>query len=363
MSALAWQVHAQPSGDLQWSVNLGRHGVLISDAQRNLDVNSAVRQALGHAPQVADASIPACVRLCFWLVSEVRNDSPSPELALRIGNVLFDSIEVFVLDGDRLIRHQTFGRALSSRTIERDRDIYYTLDLRIPPGASRTFAIRMDATVLNQVAFRRGYTPARFVLLGWSVLALASCWALLAAFGVFPVSFHVGAIMLAAACFEMLTLSLALADRVRLLREEKARLDEQHRTKSLYLATLSHEIRSPLSGILGIVELLRQSKLSGGQAEFVDMLRYSGNALLSLVNNLLDVGTEGAGRFRQQQEEFEPAPLVNSIVVLYSARARDQGIYLDARVAPSIPRRLLGDGFCRVHRRLSNRQCIFCRRK
>ncbi len=188
-----------------------------------------------------------------------------------------------------------------------------------------------------------GFTPARFVVLGWLVLMLFSAWTMLALLGAVGLNSLLPLATFCAVGFEMLTLSLALADRIKLLQAEMGREEEQNRSKSLFLATLSHEIRSPLSGMLGLLDLLRRSPLSPAQREATENLHYSGQALLGLVDNLLDYSRVEHGQITLTPVPFEPRRLAESLTLLYATHAAERGLSLTTAVANSLPTTLEGD--------------------
>jgi PAS domain S-box-containing protein len=119
-----------------------------------------------------------------------------------------------------------------------------------------------------------------------------------------------------------------------------------NRMKSEFLATMSHEIRTPLNGLLGMVELLRRSPLLPQQLEQVDTIHYSGEALLAILNDLLEYSKIEAGKYISEWVDFSPQKLLDSIMLLMSSRATDKGLLLSSSIAPTVPKRLKGDSRC-----------------
>ncbi|MEF0940117.1 hybrid sensor histidine kinase/response regulator [Rhizobium sp. BR 362] len=122
------------------------------------------------------------------------------------------------------------------------------------------------------------------------------------------------------------------------LREE-ARLKAEYNSaaKSRLLATVSHEIRTPLSGILGMNHLLAQTPLTLEQANYLTGIRQSGNALVQLVEDLLDFSTIEVGRFQLRPRAEHLRPLLEGVVEMLAHRAHEKGIEIAATVAADVP--------------------------
>lgn len=110
-----------------------------------------------------------------------------------------------------------------------------------------------------------------------------------------------------------------------------------------WLATMSHEMRTPLNGILGMTGLLLDTPLEPNQRAYAESVRESGVALLALINDLLDFAKIEAGRLELDAAPFSPYTLIQSIAELLSPRAADKGIEIAAYVDSKIPAKLFGD--------------------
>lgn len=115
------------------------------------------------------------------------------------------------------------------------------------------------------------------------------------------------------------------------------------RVKGEFLANMSHEFRTPLNGIVGVSGLLLATKLDAEQQEYADTIRSSSEALLRLVNDVLDFSKLEAGKVELERVEFDLGSLLDEAIAMLASRAAEKRLELLCDVAEDVPQRVIGD--------------------
>jgi len=139
-----------------------------------------------------------------------------------------------------------------------------------------------------------------------------------------------------------LCLMVILSDNTRLVLEEQS-AKAAVRTKNEFVASISHEMRTPLNGVIGITDLLLDTQLDSEQRDHLKIVKSSGQALLGVINDILDYSKMDAGKLRIDALPFSLREVLNDTMQTLTFNARQKGLELIQNLEPGFPDTLIGD--------------------
>ena len=145
-------------------------------------------------------------------------------------------------------------------------------------------------------------------------------------------------------------MSIAMSERQRRIllddfsvSREAAASSAELKAKGEFLAKISHEIRTPMNGVLGMTELLLGTPLSAKQRDYVQTIHSSGNELLTLINEILDISKLESGQIELDDVQFDLNALIDDCLDIFRAKAEQQKVELISFMQPQVPRVISGD--------------------
>ncbi|WP_439886431.1 response regulator [Pseudomonas sp. MBLB4123] len=199
--------------------------------------------------------------------------------------------------------------------------------------------------------WHQGYRPARLFGVALLLYCAAFLGALPVLFGYWSVQTDWLAYGLLAMCVVSgFLLSMALSERQRRIVQDQfstsralAASSAELKAKAEFLAKISHEIRTPMNGVLGMTELLLGTPLSAKQRDYVQTIHSSGNELLTLINEILDISKLETGQIELDDVQFDLNALIEDCLDIFRAKAEQQRVELISFMQPQVPRVVSGD--------------------
>jgi signal transduction histidine kinase/CheY-like chemotaxis protein len=232
----------------------------------------------------------------------------------------------------------------------------YALALRLATTLALTFTVVIFAAGI--LAWWRGLRVARYFIIAWSAFLLGGVINTLMVLGLVPNVFLTMYASQIGSAIEVALLSLALADRINAMREQQAQtlfdagqklevlnqqLAHSNKLKDEFLATLTHELRTPMNGVIGSLELMQTVELDPELEQYQQTAAGSARDMMRMVNGILTLTELQAGKLRAMPDSFSLRAVVEALRVQFDGNAASKSLEFKIEVLPTLPDRLHGD--------------------
>lgn len=232
----------------------------------------------------------------------------------------------------------------------------YALALRLATTLALLFTVVIY--VAGIVAWCRGLRVARYFIIAWSAFLFGGVVNTLMVLGYLPNVFLTMYASQIGSAIEVALLSLALADRINSMREQQAQtlleagqklevlnqqLAHSNRLKDEFLATLTHELRTPMNGVIGSLELMQTLELDPELEQYQQTAAGSARDMMRMVNGILTLTELQAGKLSAQRQPFSLRSLLTALQTQYGASAAAKSLAFQIDLGPGLPDRLQGD--------------------
>ncbi|MBC9249285.1 hybrid sensor histidine kinase/response regulator [Pseudomonas alcaligenes] len=234
--------------------------------------------------------------------------------------------------------------------------VSYAVSLRVATYLALLFTVVIFTAGIR--AWLRGMRVARYFIFAWSAFLIGGVINTLMVLGLLPYTFFTMYASQFGSALEVGLLSLALADRINAMKEERTRILQQasgeleqlnreladsNRLKDEFLATVTHELRTPMNGVIGSLELMQTVKLDVELEQYQRTAASSARDMMRMVNDILALTELQAGKLYPRREPFSLRGLFDGLRAQYSTRAQDKGLAFTLELEDGLPDTLEGD--------------------
>lgn len=191
--------------------------------------------------------------------------------------------------------------------------------------------------------WKKGVPAAPYYTIAWVFIIQGATVYALSIVGLFPDNLLSEYAFQSTNIIEATLLSLGLAYRIKILDREKERATASEKAKNEFLANMSHEIRTPMNGVLGMAQLMEETTLSPQQKSYLATILSSGNALLNILNDILDHSKIEAGKLEVENIPFSLRKTLEEAASIFALKAANNHLSYHLWISPDVPATIKGD--------------------
>ncbi len=204
--------------------------------------------------------------------------------------------------------------------------------------------------VMSVTQLINGHDSARYYTVGWGSFLFMALMLVFSSFGFIHVNVDPTIFVKTGFIFMQFLIAIGIGKRIQLLQVEKQqgdthaiRAEAENRAKSDFLAKMSHEIRTPMNAVLGILQVLRGSHMDDDTKALLRTAHHSGNALMEIINDILDYSKIEAGMLKLEKIPFDLKQLISECGQLFSIPAEKKGVELVWKISSDVPQYIKSD--------------------
>ena len=305
----------------------------------------------------------------LWSNMPAINDHLIPvSICLIAGFVVKFSQRILTLKPDRRLFHRFFSSLVVLAAAGTVVSLVLPYQDVIRPIILCAILITLAILYIGALETMKGSYTARLFLLAWSSLLLGSLTLAVVSMGWIPANLATTNAFMLGSALQVILLSITLAERHNQINREKTEMEKQakqaleavnqtlqdnNRIKDEFLATISHELRTPMNGVLGCLQHIHEEPISDRVNLYVNYADRSARHMMLLVDSLLTYTELQSGQVRFDNKPFQPAELMDHSRELFQELADRKGIELSYRIDPATPDSVWGD-YARLGQILNN---------
>lgn len=197
--------------------------------------------------------------------------------------------------------------------------------------------------IAGYVSWKAGNTHAIYYLLAWTPISICIVLRTFGLLGIIDLNEIIADLLKVSRIIEFVMLSTALTAQINLLKSQQERANQENKAKNRFLSKMSFQIRTPMTGVIGLSELLAKQLVDETNRKYNQVIQTSGRALLTTLDDIVDYSSMEAGTLEIKNASFKVKELLDESLSLFERKAEESGITLTGMAAPSMPKFINSD--------------------